>query len=440
MRLIIHLTVLCLGLLLAGCGSVIDADQARICRDVAPALHDEGAIIEEVSLVPVPGADALRLAYRVRLGARALPHWIVCRFAGQTGAARATLTGVDTDAGPLSDVKFYMIKRWWLAEPPARALPPAWLALSARQAYWLQQAMNGTTLAGIYGLVATGFALVHGLFGRINLAFGEIAVAGGVYMLIAIGTAGMAGRLGPGDLTLALAVGIIASMSISWLVGRYVVLPLTAASRSPQTVLIGTIAVAIVLAEAARITAPSRLNWLPPLLNVPFPLAGEGEGFVATVTAAQMLAAGLSLVGASILLGMMAFTRFGRAWRAYADDPLMATLLGVRAPALRSGTFLIAGAAAGLAGTVSVIAYGTVQPGEGLTITLKALISAIIGGIGSVPGAFLGAVIVAGVEIVWSAAFDIVYRDLVIYALLAAFLVLRPGGLLNNAAPRPREF
>ena len=439
MRLIVHLTALCLGLLLAGCGSVIDADQARICRDVAPALHDERVSIDEVSLTPVPGTDALRLAYRARLGSRAVPHWIICTFAGHTGAARATLTGIDTDVGPLSDVKFYIIMRWWLSDAPDRAPPPALLRLSPRQAYWLQQAINGTTLAGIYGLVATGFALVHGLFGRINLAFGEIAVAGGVYMLIAVSVAGMAGRLGPGDLALAIIIGTIGAISISWLVGRSVVLPLASPSSAPQGMLIGTIAVAIVLAEAARITAPLRVNWLPPLLNIPIPLAGDG-GFVATVTAAQMLAAGMSLTGASILLGLMGCTRFGRAWRAYADDPLMAALLGVRVPALRSGTFVIAGAAAGLAGAVSVVAYGTVQPGEGLAITLKALISAIIGGIGSVPGAFLGAVIVAGVEIVWSASFDIVYRDLVIYALLAAFLVLRPGGLLNNAAPRVREF
>lgn len=87
-----------------------------------------------------------------------------------------------------------------------------------------------------------------------------------------------------------------------------------------------------------------------------------------------------------------------------------------------------------------VVAYGTITPGDGLSMTLKALISAIIGGIGSVPGALLGAVLVAGVEIVWSSAFDIAYRDVVIYSLLVAVLILRPGGLLQRAAPSPREF
>ncbi len=146
------------------------------------------------------------------------------------------------------------------------------------------------------------------------------------------------------------------------------------------------------------------------------------------------------MTGASILLGLLAFTSYGRSWRAYADDPLMACLLGVNAPRLLASTFVLSGAAAGLAGTVAVIAYGTIEPGAGISIGLKALISAVIGGIGSIPGAFIGAILVAGVETLWSSAINIVYRDVAIYSLLVAFLVLRPGGLLNRAAPTPREF
>lgn len=436
-RFFTALAVLVIGLLAGACGSIVDADQARICRNVVPALHDAYTVITETSLNPVPGVQALKLSYRLTYGHRTIPHWIICSFAGQTGRERADLTAVDTDSGPLSDVQFYILKRWGLTETAPSPSRPAWF-LSPHQAYWVQQIINGIALAGIYGLVATGFALVHGLIGRINLAFGEVAVTGGVYMLIAVGFSSMVGRLGLSDLILALTGAILSAAVISWLVGRCVVMPLATRSPAPQRVLIATIAVAIVLAEATRITAPLRVNWLPPLLNIPIPLSGSGS-FIVTITPAQMLAAGMSLCGAATLMGLISFTGFGRAWRAHADDPLMASLLGVPIPALRGAIFLVAGAAAGLAGAVSVVAYGTVQPGEGLAITLKALISAIIGGIGSVPGAFLGAVIVAGVETVWSATFDIVYRDLVTYVLLALFLVFRPGGLLNNAAARPRE-
>ncbi|MFT0859015.1 branched-chain amino acid ABC transporter permease [Ancylobacter sp. G4_0304] len=436
--LVLALTAFCL----AGCGSVVDADQARLCRAVAPALHDETTELQETLLAPIPGApNALKLSYRARSASgSSRPHWVICSFAGQTGQPRFDLTAVDTDRGPLSDIKLFILKRWWLdSETPDLAGAAPLLNLPAGSAYWLQQGLNGVVRAGIYGLIATSFALVFGLIGRINLAFGEMSVAGGVYMLIVANVAAQFLRLDGLVLVAALLAGLIGASVLSWITGRLVVLPVTRGSAAPQPVLIATLALAIVLSEALRITAPTRENWLPPLLNRAVLLADDGQ-FLATTTPAQMLAAGLCFTAVSALLGLMAFTRFGRAWRAYAQDPLMAALLGVRVPALRAFTFALSGACAGLAGTVMVIAYGTANPGEGLSITLKALISAVIGGIGSVPGAFIGAALVAGIEALWSGAFDIVYRDVVIYSLLAAFLVLRPGGLLQRAAPSPREF
>lgn len=419
---------------------MIDADQARICRAAAPALHEASVEIVETALSPVPGApNALKLSYRARRDGFASAHWMICTFAAQTGIGRFELTAIDTDRGALSDIKLYILQRWGLDDrPPALARQPL-LRLDARTAYWLQQTLNGIVMAGVYGLIATGFSLVYGLIGRINLAFGEIAVLAGTNMLVAVGVASQFGRLGPMALTLSLLTGAAAGALASWVIGRLVVLPVSQRTTSPQAVLIATAAVAIVLAELLRITAPDRVNWLPALLNRPIYIAGT-RGFIATATPAQLLAAALSLFGASMLLGLIGLSRFGRAWRAHAQDPLMAAMLGVPVPALRSATFLVSGAAAGLAGTIVVLAYGTISPGDGLAITLKALISAVIGGIGSVPGAFLGAALVAGVETVWSSAFDIAYRDVVTYSLLAAFLILRPGGLFNRAAPSPREF
>ena len=439
MRAFAALLVIALGLLAGSCSSVIDADQARLCRAVAPALHDDGIDIREVSLNPVPGApNALKLSYRSVEFTGVVPRWLICTFAGQSGVGRFDLIAVDTDRGALSDIKLLILKRWWLADVgPTISRAP--LRIPARPAYWLQQSLNGIVLAGIYGLIATSFALVYGLLGRINLAFGEVAVAGGINMLVMVSIVSQFGRLGPVSLIFALLCGIVAAALLSWVIGRFIVAPLTARTKSTQPVLIATIAVALVVTEILRITAPFRENWLPALFNRPIPIAANDQ-FIVTVTAAQLLAAGMCLTGASMILGLLAFSRFGRAWRAYSEDPLMAAMLGVRVPILRTATFLISGATAGLAGTVVVIAYGTITPGDGLSITLKALISAVIGGIGSVPGAFLGAALVAVVETVWSSSFEIVYRDVVIYSLLAAFLVLRPGGLLNRAAPSPREF
>lgn len=367
------------------------------------------------------------------------PHWLICSFAAGTGLGRFNLIAVDTDRGSVSDIKMFFLKRWWLQEAGPEPARRPLFTLGARFSYWLQQTLNGIVTAGVYGLIATGFSLIYGLLGRINLAFGEIAVVGGTYMLVVVGIVADIGRMSPVTLTLALLAGTFGAGLLSWMIGRSVVMPVISRSTSPQPVLIATTALAVVLAEGLRLTAPDRVNWFPALLNRPIYIAGQ-DGFIATATPAQLLGAGLGFSGASILLGLIAFSGFGRAWRAYSQDPLMASLLGVPVPMLRAATFIVSGAAAGLAGTIVVLAYGTISPGDGLAITLKALISAVIGGIGSVPGAFLGAALVAGVETVWSSAFDIVYRDVVIYLLLVGFLVLRPGGLLNRAAPSPREF
>lgn len=439
-RRVVLTALIGLTLLLTGCGSVIDSDQARLCRAAAVAMHDDDTEIVETQLAPLHNDPAaLRYTYRSRSPLGSAPHEVICRFAAQTGAARFDLVALVADGRPLGEARLYILKRWWLEDSRSEAGVRPLARLGPRGAYWLQQAVGGLVLMGVYGLVAAGFALVHGLFGRINLAFGEIAVAGGVYMLIAFSLAGAMGRIGPAGLATALVAGVAGAALLSWAVGRTVIVPILARARSPQPVLIATLAVAIVLTELFRLTSTARENWLPALFNRPIYLAGEA-GFIATVTPAQLLAAGLTLSGISLLLGLLRLTGYGRAWRAHADDPLMAALIGVRVPRLVGATFALAGGCAGLAGVALVVAYGTITPGDGLSMTLKALISAIIGGIGSVPGALLGAALVAGVEIVWSSVFDIAYRDVVIYSLLAAVLLLRPGGLLQRAAASPREF
>jgi branched-subunit amino acid ABC-type transport system permease component len=130
----------------------------------------------------------------------------------------------------------------------------------------------------------------------------------------------------------------------------------------------------------------------------------------------------------------MKATRFGKQWRAYADDPLAAELFGIDPKAIFAKTFAIASAMAGLSGFVMTIFYGGVGYGASTALGLKALIAAILGGIGSVPGAFLGGLIIGAFEALWSAIFPIDYRDVAVYCLLAGVLILRPGGIMNLGA------
>ena len=182
----------------------------------------------------------------------------------------------------------------------------------------------------------------------------------------------------------------------------------------------------------------ARDRWMPALFNQPFPLAVSGP-FVVTVTPMQLGTAAVALAAAAGVLVVLGRSRFGRHWRAFADDPQAAALVGVAPGRLLAATFVLAGLMAGLAGWIVAVYYGNVGFAMGTVLGLKALVAAVVGGIGSVPGAFLGGLLLGGTEAAWSALFPIEFRDLAIFSLLVAMLVLRPNGLFGFAEPLPRR-
>src|SRR5208282_427671 len=172
-------------------------------------------------------------------------------------------------------------------------------------------------------------------------------------------------------------------------------------------------------------------SWMSPELNQPFALARGGD-FVTVATPMAILASAVALAAGLGLVIVFRHSRIGREWRAYADDPLAAELMGVSPAAITARAFALSGTLAGLAGATMTATYGAVGYGMSGTLTLKALAAAIIGGIGSLPGAFLGGLIVGAAEAGWSALFPIDDRDLAVYALLIVFIGLRPSGLLGS--------
>jgi branched-chain amino acid transport system permease protein len=432
----------------AGCGPVMDSEQVRTCRLVPQALHPDGTQIREIRVAPVPGErSAIRIDYAAQEpGSVNRAHFATCIFGGTTFERdRLDLTALDTDQGAFGEARLLYLKRFWLADAarevgeavplPAQGLPrlPSWLA------YALQQLINAVAIAAIYALLATAYSLIYGLVGRINLAFGEIAALGAYG---AIGGVAAAVALGVGDAVTGLAIAFVLAALISggWslLIGSAVIAPLHARHRLGQPILIATAAVALTAQEFMRITQGSRERWSPPVFNQPIPLARAAD-FVVTVTPMQMVVALVGLTAACGVLFLLGRTRFGRAWRAFADDPGTAELCGIDGKRLLAATFLLAGLLAGLAGWIVAAYYGNISFSIGASLGLKALVAAVVGGIGSVPGAFLGGLCVALVEATWSAYFAIEARDIVVFLLLIAVFVLRPGGLLGFAGPNPRD-
>ena len=434
--------LLCL-FLLAGCSTLLETDQARLCRMALPAIETPDARIEISKQTEFADGRGVRIDYRSGAPGESLtPHFAECRFIAPGRPRKSKdLQALTTDRGPLSERSLGFLIRFWLATPEARAADPAPLgdvnalpSIAPPLAYGLQQTINAVPLAAIYALLAAAYSLVYGLVGRINLAFGELAAAGGYAasfgVLLAAGFAPLA------VMALALILAVLTASAYGFASARLVFAPLHRASG--QQALVATVGLALFLQEFLRLTQGPNIAWVSPLLNEPFALLRSGSFFV-TATPIAMLVGGFALVAASALVVLMRLSSFGRQWRAYADDPIAAEMFGIDPKAIFAKTFVLASAMAGLSGFAMTIYFGALGFGASTTLGLKALIAAILGGIGSISGAFLGGLVIGLFEAAWSTYFSIDYRDVAVFSLLAIVLVLRPGGILNTPAVEIRR-
>ncbi len=436
---IVRLAVtLVLILALAGCVPALDRDQARLCRTALTALVGDGVAVREQSATRLAsGGTAVRVAYRAAGADGAL----TCTFGA--GADRLRLRALQPeDRPPLPDARVVVLDRYWLGSEEALAHDPAPLPgtgwaprLPAGSGYALQQVVNAVPGASVYGLLAMAYALIYGLVGRINLAFGAFAALGGSAALLPMLAGGAAW---PVALVLPLALGIAPACAGFYgaVAGRLVFEPLHGATG--QQGLVATVGLGLALGEYVRLAQGSATRWAVPLLDAPVVVAVDPE-FTVTVTPVAVLIATAGCGTAAVLLAAMRTTSFGRNWRAFSDDPAAAALCGVGRSRLFAVTLALASALAGLAGGLTVLAYGSIGLDYVAALGVKALAAAVLGGIGSVPGALLGGLALGVAEGAWTAAFPSVHRDLVVFTALVACLIWRPGGFLGYRDLLPRR-
>lgn len=427
--------------LLTACGMMVDAEQTRVCRIALPALNP-GARITVQRVQPGPTPRSIAIDYTAENPGRPVQERVaLCEFAAEgLSPNKAELTGIATERGPVSGASLHFLKRYYIDTPegvagdPGSRLDAAAVELPAGAAYSLQQFLVSLPRTAIYALLAVAYALVFGLSGRINLAFGELAAVGsaatiaGASIVLASGISSPVLGLGAG-LAAALFAGAFHSAAGGYFtIGRI---------PSNQPSLIATVGLSLFLMEYLRLVQSPVTVWLPPIWSEPWPLARAGD-FLVSLTPITPTTTGIGLAVALALLWLMKSTSFGRAWRAYADDARAAALFGVDGPRLLTQTLALAGAMAALAGLLIVAQYGGLGFAGGFQYGLKALIAAIIGGIGSIPGALLGGFAVGLFETLWSAYLPIEGRDMALYAALIVFLIFRPGGMLGTRDPTPR--
>ncbi len=296
---------------------------------------------------------------------------------------------------------------------------------------FLQQLINGITLGSIYGLIAIGYTMVFGIIGMVNFAHGDVfMVSAFIAMIFFLLFTTVFGITSP-ILTL-IAVMIIAMALtglLNWAIERVAYRPLRGSFRLAP--LISAIGMSIVLSNFIQVAQGPRNKPLPPVLSGTITLM-DRNNFAATISYKQIL---IWVVTAVLLAGfwyVVQKTPLGRAQRACEQDRKMAALLGVNVDRTISLTFVMGAALAAVAGTLYMTYYGVVNFSDGFTPGVKAFTAAVLGGIGSLPGAVLGGLLIGLIETFWSGYFSIDYKDVAAFSILAIVLIFMPQGLLGR--------
>jgi branched-chain amino acid transport system permease protein len=296
--------------------------------------------------------------------------------------------------------------------------------------YFLQQTINGITLGAVYGLIAIGYTMVYGIVGMNNFAHGEIYMIGAFVAVIAFTLLGMMGVTWvPAAVLIVLVATMLFTAAYGWAVERIAYRPLRGSFRLAP--LISAIGMSIFLQNYVQLLQGARVKSIQPIVTGAIPLIETGHFHVA-VTHIQILIIALTIV---LMIGfswLITRTRFGRAQRACEQDQTMAALLGIDVDRTISMTFMIGAILAAVAGVMVTLYYGVVDFFIGFQAGLKAFAAAVLGGIGSLPGAMLGGFLIGLVEAYWSAYFSIEYKDIATFSILILVLIFRPTGLLGR--------
>jgi len=297
-------------------------------------------------------------------------------------------------------------------------------------AYFLQQLINGLALGSIYGLIAIGYTMVYGIIGMINFAHGDIFMVGAFIALIAF-LALMA--LGVTAIPLALLIVLVIAMMLTavwgWTVERVAYRPLRESFRLAP--LITAIGMSIVLQNFIQVAQGARVKPLQPVITGGYELFKQGE-FTVIVSNIQILIVVTTLVLMIAFWFVINRTALGRAQRACEQDRLMAALSGVDVDRTISLTFVLGAMLAAVAGLLYLLYYGVIDFFIGFIVGIKAFTAAVFGGIGSIPGAMIGGLIIGLIETFWSAYFTIEYKDVAAFSMLAIVLIFFPTGLLGR--------
>ena len=290
---------------------------------------------------------------------------------------------------------------------------------------WLDYTINGLIIGNIYALVAVGLALIFGVSQLINFAQGSVYAVGAY-----VGWTCLTYLHTPLAVTALIVVAACAALGIA--IERIGLRPLAGAARIAP--LLATIGISLVLDQLLQILfTPDPRALVSPLPGWRIQVGGGSVG------ALDLLIAATGIASAGVLYGFLRFTKLGWAVRATAQDRDAARQMGVDTDAVNMAVFAIASALGGLSGLLVGMYFNHIDPAMGFQATLKGVVAQVIGGMGNVPGAIFGSLLLGLTESYGVAIFGSSYRNLFSFALLLLILVLRPNGLFASGRSTPPE-
>ena len=293
--------------------------------------------------------------------------------------------------------------------------------------YLFELLCSGVVKGSIYALIALGYTMVYGIIQLINFAHGEIYMIGAFVAFIVAGVATLSGFSGFSVLILAAVIAAIYSASYGFTLERIAYRPLRNAPRlSP---LISAIGASIFLMNYVQIAQTPDFLPFPELVS-DFDFMEPLSRYLSSVDLVILAVTTLTMIALTVLIK---YTRIGKAMRATQQDMVMARLVGVNVDRVISATFIIGSVLAAIAGVLIASRTGQINAAIGFTAGLKAFTAAVLGGIGNIPGAVLGGLVLGISETLGAGYISSAYEDVFAFGLLVLILTLRPAGLLGKA-------
>lgn len=281
--------------------------------------------------------------------------------------------------------------------------------------------INGVSLGSVYAIIALGYTMVYGIAKMLNFAHGDVIMIGAYVVLTCVSTAGL-------HPALAILIGIVACTVFGIVIERVAYRPLRNAA-SPLAVLITAIGVSYLLQNIALLIFGSNTKSFPEIIKLPSLSLAGGKLMITGTTILTIV------VCIIIMAGLMAFinkTKAGQAMLAVSEDKGAAQLMGINVNGTIALTFAIGSALAALAGVLLCSTYPSLTPYTGSMPGIKAFVAAVFGGIGSIPGALIGGILLGVIEILGKAYISSQLADAIVFAVLIVVLLVKPTGILGK--------